>query len=78
MEKTKSYRPVPGLGFHAKIPLIVYNGAFVKDNVTGEILLSYDFSDDIFQVLDDLLAHHIYPIVYYTVHLQTTARPCNL
>ena len=54
-------------GFHAKIPLIVYNGAFVKDNVTGEILLSYDFSDDIFQVLDDLLAHHIYPIVYYTV-----------
>lgn len=51
-------------GLKARIPLIVYNGAFVIDNVTGEVLLSNYFDDGIQEVLDDLFAHEIYPIVY--------------
>lgn len=51
-------------GINAKIPLIVYNGAFVIDNLTEDILLENYFDDRINLVLDDLFAHHIYPIVY--------------
>ena len=51
-------------GLDAKIPLIVYNGALVIDNVSGEILLSNFFESDVTSILDDLLAHGVYPIVY--------------
>ncbi|MBP3646751.1 MAG: HAD family hydrolase [Clostridia bacterium] len=51
-------------GLSAKIPLIVYNGAFIRDNVTGEILLSNFFGDEIKLILDDLLSNGVYPIVY--------------
>lgn len=51
-------------GLEAKIPLIVYNGAFVIDNVTGEILISNFFGAVAREILDDLIAHGIYPIVY--------------
>lgn len=51
-------------GIQAKIPLIVYNGAFVIDNATGEILLANYFEDDALAVLDDLFQHTVYPIVY--------------
>lgn len=51
-------------GLSARIPLIVYNGAMVVDNVTGEILLSNFFEPDIKTVLDDLIAHDVFPIVY--------------
>lgn len=51
-------------GLDAKIPLIVYNGAFVIDNTTEEILLSNFFGNDVHALLDDLLASNIYPIVY--------------
>lgn len=51
-------------GMDAKIPLIVYNGAFVRDNVTGEILLANYFGAEIEPVLAELLALGIYPIVY--------------
>ena len=51
-------------GMNAKIPLIVYNGAFVRDNVTSEILLANYFGADIEPVLAELLARNIYPIVY--------------
>lgn len=51
-------------GLDAKIPLIVYNGAFVIDNLSEEILISNFFQEDIKEVLDDLLLHEIYPIVY--------------
>lgn len=51
-------------GLNARIPLIVYNGAFVIDNVTGEILLSNFFGEDAHALLDDLLAHDVHPIVY--------------
>lgn len=51
-------------GIKAKIPLIVYNGAFVIDNVTEEIMISNYFSKSVYSVLDDLFENHIYPIVY--------------
>ena len=51
-------------GLTAKIPLIVYNGAFVVDHSTGEALISNFFDDGFNQLLDDLLASKIYPIVY--------------
>ena len=51
-------------GLDAHIPLIVYNGAMIVDNVTGEILLSNFFDSDAHEVLDDLLAHGVVPIVY--------------
>lgn len=51
-------------GLDAKIPLIVYNGAFVIDNATEEIMISNFFGADIQQVLEELLGHAVYPIVY--------------
>lgn len=51
-------------GIDAKIPLIVYNGAFVVDNATGEILISNFFDSSVDALLDDLIAHDVYPIVY--------------
>ena len=41
-------------GIQARIPLIVYNGAFVIDNVTGDILIANYFDDSVYGVLDDL------------------------
>lgn len=51
-------------GINAKIPLIVYNGAFVVDNVTEEILLANYFDNTVYEVLEELFASRIYPIVY--------------
>lgn len=52
------------MGIQAKIPLIVYNGAFVIDNVTEEILIANYFDGTVFTLLDDLFNNNIYPIVY--------------
>ena len=51
-------------GIDARIPLIVYNGAFVIDNTSGKLLLSNFFGDDVKSLLDDLVENNIYPIVY--------------
>lgn len=51
-------------GLNAKIPSIVYNGAFVLDNRTKEILVANYFDDDIYDLLDDLFANKIFPLVY--------------
>ena len=51
-------------GIEANIPLIVYNGTFVIDNVTEKILISNHFDSSIAEALDDLFEHGIYPIVY--------------
>ena len=48
----------------AHIPLIVYNGALVIDHGTGEIMLSNFFDPEIRDVLCELFAGGIYPIVY--------------
>lgn len=55
-------------GLSAQIPLIVYNGAFIIDNATGKILLSNFFGDEGKTILDDLISHGIYPIVYAFVN----------
>ena len=51
-------------GINAKIPLIVYNGTFVIDNLTEDILIANYFDDGVGLVLDDLFANKVYPIVY--------------
>ena len=51
-------------GINAKIPLIVYNGAFVIDNLTEDILIENYFDDRVAFVLDDLFTNKVYPIVY--------------
>ncbi len=51
-------------GIKAKIPLIVYNGAFVIDNLTEEILIANYFDDSVYAVLDDLYRNALSPIVY--------------
>lgn len=51
-------------GINAKIPLIVYNGTFVIDNMTEEILVANYFDTSVLAVLDELFSCGIYPIVY--------------
>ncbi len=52
-------------GLTAKIPLIVYNGALILDNVTGEILYKNVFTQQEAAGIYALLrAHEISPIVY--------------
>lgn len=51
-------------GIEARIPLIVYNGAFVMDNVTEKILIANYFDSSVQSVLDDLFRNGVYPIVY--------------
>lgn len=51
-------------GIHTRIPLIVYNGAFIIDNITEEILAANYFDEAIQKVLDELFSNEVYPIVY--------------
>lgn len=52
-------------GLEAKIPLIVYNGAFIIDNATHELLACNMFSDgDAADILAALLKADVSPIVY--------------
>lgn len=51
-------------GLNARFPLIVYNGTFIIDNATRGIMMSHYFEDNGQMLIDDLIAHDIYPIVY--------------
>ncbi|MBO7425208.1 MAG: HAD family hydrolase [Clostridiales bacterium] len=52
-------------GIDAKIPLIVYNGSFIVDNVSGKILKGNYFDRTaVNDLLDELFIKQIYPIVY--------------
>lgn len=51
-------------GICARIPLIVYNGAFIIDNATEEILGANYFDGAVQKLLDELFQNEIYPIVY--------------
>lgn len=51
-------------GLNAKIPVIVYNGAMVVDNVDGSVLLNHFFHEDCHELLADLLQNKVYPLVY--------------
>ena len=52
-------------GLEARIPLIVYNGTMTVDNTDGRIMLK-DFFDQqrIRQVLEDIISHDVFPLVY--------------
>ena len=53
------------VGLNAQMPLIVYNGTFVIDNVTGQRLISNTFSAaEAAELLEILQAHDIAPLVY--------------
>ncbi|MBP5729464.1 MAG: HAD family hydrolase [Clostridia bacterium] len=51
-------------GLNARIPLILYNGAFILDNRTEEIIDAAYFDETVNELLDRLFAEDIYPIVY--------------
>lgn len=52
-------------GLNAKIPLILYNGAFIIDNMTQDIILSNFFTkDEIHELSSFFQQHQFYPIVY--------------
>lgn len=54
-------------GLDAKIPVITYNGAFIVDNQTREIIASSFLGEEIYTLLDELFAANIYPTVYAIV-----------
>lgn len=51
-------------GLNAKIPIIAYNGTFIVNNGTGEIMLANYFDDSIKKVILDLIENGVQPIVY--------------
>lgn len=56
-------------GLTAKIPLIVYNGAFIVDNVTLERILVNDFTDsEASHIYNTLVSCGVYPIVYSLIN----------
>lgn len=52
-------------GLHAKIPIITYNGAVILQNDTYDIIAKNVFTQaEKEEILNQLLCHDIYPIVY--------------
>ena len=51
-------------GLDARIPIIVYNGAFILDNSSRRILDSSYLGEGAGDLLKDLFANGIYPTVY--------------
>ncbi len=51
-------------GMTADFPLIVYNGVFVRDNASGEMLLKNFFDEEIKEVVLELIEYDLSPIVY--------------
>lgn len=51
-------------GLEAKIPVITYNGSFIVDNQTHEMIDSSFLDADIYLVLKELFSGGIYPLVY--------------
>ncbi len=51
-------------GLEAEIPLIVYNGAAVADNRDGSFLQMDFFGGEAAEILDELEACGVFPIVY--------------
>ena len=51
-------------GLNAKIPLILYNGVFIMDNQSGEIINANYFDDGVYSLLEDLFSQNVYPTIY--------------
>lgn len=62
----RSYRTASKVtrGLSAEIPLIVYNGAMIVDNTDGSHISVCSFGGEAHDILTELLAHEVYPIVY--------------
>lgn len=54
-------------GLDAKIPVITYNGAFIVDNCTHEVLHATYFDRNVYNLLWELFSEGVYPIVYSIV-----------
>ena len=54
-------------GLNAKIPVITYNGAFIVDNCTHEVLHATYFDRNVYNLLRGLFSEGVYPIVYSIV-----------
>ena len=54
-------------GLDAKIPVITYNGAFIVDNCTHEVLHATYFDRNVYNLLRELFSEGVYPIVYSIV-----------
>ena len=48
----------------ATLPIIVYNGAFIMDNISGEILYGNFFEDNTDVLFEDIKSYGVYPVVY--------------
>ncbi|MBQ3217046.1 MAG: HAD family hydrolase [Oscillospiraceae bacterium] len=51
-------------GIGVSLPVIVYNGSFIADSLTGEHIAENAFGADIRSLLDDLMSRDVRPIVY--------------
>lgn len=51
-------------GLNANFPLILYNGAMIRDNRSGEFMVKNLFGAEGESIGRDLIAHDVYPIVY--------------
>ncbi len=65
-------------GISPKIPVIVYNGAFILESGTQEILLAnyFDF-EDVANIKHILTEHAIYPIIYAYINNEEKFSYCN-
>ena len=51
-------------GMNTKYPVILHNGTLICDNETGDVLVKNVFGSEVADLLQDLIDHEIYPIVY--------------
>lgn len=54
-------------GLNAQIPVIIYTGAFIRDNQSGKILLSSYFGNEGEALARELFEADVYPLVYAMV-----------
>ena len=57
-------------GIYVHLPLIIYNGTFILDNITNQMLLENYFDSSIDIVIQELIENDIYPLVYSYINNQ--------
>lgn len=51
-------------GLEVRLPVVLYNGVFIADIKTGEILASNSFGEDVKALIGDMLENGLCPVVY--------------
>ena len=51
-------------GINVSLPVIVYNGTFVVDYLSGKVLIGNYFTEEIKEVIVQLCSKNVYPLVY--------------